>query len=38
MNVIGLGWSGTRTDHASELSEFYEQMLGLPVVHREEDF
>jgi catechol 2,3-dioxygenase-like lactoylglutathione lyase family enzyme len=38
MHVVGLGWVGTRTDRAPELSKFYEQVLGLPVVYREEEF
>jgi catechol 2,3-dioxygenase-like lactoylglutathione lyase family enzyme len=38
MKVTGLGWAGTRTNRAAELSGFYENVLGLPVVHREEGF
>jgi catechol 2,3-dioxygenase-like lactoylglutathione lyase family enzyme len=38
MKVTGLGWVGTRTDRAAELSGFYEGVLGLPLVHREEGF
>jgi catechol 2,3-dioxygenase-like lactoylglutathione lyase family enzyme len=38
MKVTGLGWVGTRTKRAAELSAFYEGVLGLPVVYREEGF
>lgn len=38
MNVVGLGWSGTRTEHAAEQARFYEHVLGLPPVHVEPGF
>ncbi len=38
MGVTGLGWVGTRTDRAAELSKFYEDVLGPRVVYREEGF
>ncbi|WP_394619701.1 VOC family protein [Lentzea sp. JNUCC 0626] len=38
MEITGLGWLGTKTRHASALAEFYGEVLGLPLVHREEGF
>jgi catechol 2,3-dioxygenase-like lactoylglutathione lyase family enzyme len=38
MEVTGLGWLGTRTDHAAELARFYSEVLGLRLVHSEPDF
>ena len=38
MEITGLGWCGTRTDHAGELAHFYEHVLGLRLVHTEPDF
>ena len=38
MDVTGLGWVGTRTQHSEELADFYERVLGLPLVHREPHF
>jgi catechol 2,3-dioxygenase-like lactoylglutathione lyase family enzyme len=38
MEVIGLGWAGTRTDRAPDLARFYRDVLGLQLVHTEPDF
>jgi catechol 2,3-dioxygenase-like lactoylglutathione lyase family enzyme len=38
MDVTGLGWCGTRTDHDKELADFYEHVLGLRPVHAEPGF
>ncbi|MCE7010215.1 VOC family protein [Kibdelosporangium philippinense] len=38
MEIIGLGWLGTRTKHASELAEFYGTVLGLPLTHHSPGF
>lgn len=38
MRVTELGWVGTRTDHARELADLYQGVLGLPLVHREDGF
>jgi catechol 2,3-dioxygenase-like lactoylglutathione lyase family enzyme len=38
MDVVGLGWAGTRTDRAPELARFYQDVLGLRCVHTEPDF
>jgi catechol 2,3-dioxygenase-like lactoylglutathione lyase family enzyme len=38
MNVVGLGWSGTRTQQAGRQAQFYEAVLGLRLVHREPGF
>lgn len=38
MEITGLGWSGTRTEHAEELAQFYENVLGLRRVHSEPEF
>jgi catechol 2,3-dioxygenase-like lactoylglutathione lyase family enzyme len=38
MDVIGLGWSGTRTDQAEALAQFYREVLGLALVHSEPHF
>lgn len=35
MEITGLGWSGTRTDHGGELAAFYADVLGLQPVHTE---
>ena len=35
MDVRGLGWSGTRTDRAEALANFYQDVLGLELVHTE---
>jgi catechol 2,3-dioxygenase-like lactoylglutathione lyase family enzyme len=38
MEIIGLGWLGTRTRDASALADFYGKVLGLPLAHQEEGF
>jgi catechol 2,3-dioxygenase-like lactoylglutathione lyase family enzyme len=38
MQIIGLGWLGTRTARADALVDFYRHVLGLPVTHQEEGF
>jgi catechol 2,3-dioxygenase-like lactoylglutathione lyase family enzyme len=38
MDVIGLGWLGTRTVHAQRLAHFYEAVLGLQLVYTEPGF
>lgn len=38
MEITGLGWSGTRTEHAEELAQFYENVLGLRKVYSEPEF
>jgi catechol 2,3-dioxygenase-like lactoylglutathione lyase family enzyme len=38
MRVTSLGWLGTRTAAAEELAHFYEQVLGLRLMHQEEGF
>jgi catechol 2,3-dioxygenase-like lactoylglutathione lyase family enzyme len=38
MEIIGLGWLGTRTRHASALADFYGKVLGLPLTHHEKGF
>ncbi len=38
MRITGLGWIGTRTDRAVELSSFYESVLGLPLVRQVDGF
>jgi catechol 2,3-dioxygenase-like lactoylglutathione lyase family enzyme len=38
MRVVGLGWSGTRTENAAEQARFYEQVLGLAPEHVEPGF
>jgi catechol 2,3-dioxygenase-like lactoylglutathione lyase family enzyme len=38
MNVTGLGWAGTRTDHADALASFYAEVLGLRLITHEPDF
>ena len=38
MDVRQLGWSGTRTDRAEALARFYQDVLGLSLVHSEPDF
>lgn len=38
MEIIGLGWLGTKTKHARELARFYGEVLGLPLTHHEEGF
>ena len=38
MEVVGLGWCGTRTEHGAELADFYRDVLRLPLVHQEPGF
>jgi len=38
MEITGLGWTGTRTERAEELAQFYENMLGLRKVQSEPGF
>ena len=38
MRVIDLGWLGVRTPHSDVLAAFYQQVLGLALVHREDSF
>ncbi len=38
MDVVGLGWCGTRTEHGAELADFYREVLQLPLVHQEPGF
>jgi len=38
MKVNGLGWVGTRTERAEALALFYQDVLGLGLVHTETDF
>jgi catechol 2,3-dioxygenase-like lactoylglutathione lyase family enzyme len=38
MDVQQLGWTGTRTDRGEELAHFYQDVLGLRLVHTEPDF
>jgi catechol 2,3-dioxygenase-like lactoylglutathione lyase family enzyme len=38
MDVVGLGWLGTRTPYARALVDFYSRVLGLPMTHEEPGF
>ncbi len=38
MDVVGLGWCGTRTEHGAELAAFYRDVLRLRPVHQESGF
>ena len=38
MEVLRLGWCGTRTEHGPELAAFYRDVLHLPLVHHETGF
>lgn len=38
MDIRSLGWSGTRTDRAEALADFYQRVLGLELVHTEPHF
>jgi catechol 2,3-dioxygenase-like lactoylglutathione lyase family enzyme len=38
MDITGLGWVGTRTEHGHDLAAFYEKVLGLTLTHSEPDF
>jgi catechol 2,3-dioxygenase-like lactoylglutathione lyase family enzyme len=35
MEIVRLGWLGTKTDRAEELAAFYRDVLQLPLAHRE---
>jgi hypothetical protein len=35
MDVTGLGWCGTRTEHNEQLAYFYEHVLGMRPAHAE---
>jgi catechol 2,3-dioxygenase-like lactoylglutathione lyase family enzyme len=38
MEIVGLGWLGTRTPHANALVDFYVRTLGLRLAYEEEGF
>ncbi len=38
MNVLRLGWLGTRTEKFNELSRFYSEVLGLKAIIQEPGF
>jgi catechol 2,3-dioxygenase-like lactoylglutathione lyase family enzyme len=38
MDVVGLGWLGTRTRNAASLVDFYSGVLGLRLTHEEPGF
>jgi catechol 2,3-dioxygenase-like lactoylglutathione lyase family enzyme len=38
MDIVGLGWLGTRTPHAGEMADFYREVLGLRPTHEEPGF
>jgi catechol 2,3-dioxygenase-like lactoylglutathione lyase family enzyme len=38
MDVVKLGWLGTRTRDAGALADFYANVLGLPLTHTEPGF
>ena len=38
MHITEIGWAGTRTAAAEELAKFYEDVLTLPLVHKEPGF
>jgi catechol 2,3-dioxygenase-like lactoylglutathione lyase family enzyme len=38
MDIVGLGWLGTRTPRAAALVDFYSRVLGLRVAHEEPGF
>jgi catechol 2,3-dioxygenase-like lactoylglutathione lyase family enzyme len=38
MEILGLGWSGTRSERAEDLARFYQDVLKLELVHEEPDF
>jgi len=35
MQITGLGWCGTRTSNNNEQAQFYEDVLGLPLIRQE---
>ena len=38
MDIISLGWLGTRTPDAAALADFYSRVLGLRLTHEEPGF
>jgi catechol 2,3-dioxygenase-like lactoylglutathione lyase family enzyme len=38
VEILGLGWLGTRTSRAAALADFYRDVLGLRLVHQEPGF
>jgi len=38
MEIVGLGWLGTRTPHAQEMAAFYRDVLGLSPTVEEPGF
>ena len=38
MDIVGLGWLGTRTPDAPALVDFYARVLGLRMTHEEPGF
>jgi catechol 2,3-dioxygenase-like lactoylglutathione lyase family enzyme len=38
MDIVGLGWLGTRTRNAAALAAFYQDVLGLRPTHTEPGF
>jgi catechol 2,3-dioxygenase-like lactoylglutathione lyase family enzyme len=38
VEIIGLGWLGTRTRHAGALVDFYSRVLGMQLTHEEPGF
>jgi catechol 2,3-dioxygenase-like lactoylglutathione lyase family enzyme len=38
VEIMGLGWLGTRTRHAAALADFYREVLGLRLVLHEPGF
>jgi catechol 2,3-dioxygenase-like lactoylglutathione lyase family enzyme len=38
VEIVALGWLGTRTRNAQELADFYQRVLGLPLVLHEPGF
>jgi len=38
MDIVGLGWLGTRTSRAAALVDFYSRVLGLRMAHEEPGF
>jgi catechol 2,3-dioxygenase-like lactoylglutathione lyase family enzyme len=38
MDIVGLGWLGTRTGNAPALVDFYARVLGLRLTHEEPGF
>jgi catechol 2,3-dioxygenase-like lactoylglutathione lyase family enzyme len=38
MEIVGLGWLGTRTPNGAALADFYSRVLGLRLTHEEPGF